>query len=69
MAVIQENMEVLLKISTRGVGEAPPTLPDNGELGEGHRGQGEAIREGDGLHGPRTLGGVVLQALSHILLL
>jgi hypothetical protein len=42
--------------------------PDNRQLSEGHRGQREAIWESDELHCPGTLGCIVLQALSHILL-
>lgn len=46
----------------------PTASPDNGQLGKRHGRQREAIWEGDGLHRPGTLGGVVLQALSHIFL-
>lgn len=42
--------------------------PDNGQLGEGHGGQRETVREADGVHGAWTLGCVALQALSHIFL-
>ena len=56
-----------------GAGASPPPRsgqrapPDDGQLGEGHRRQHEPVWEGEELHGPGTLGGVVLQALCHIL--
>lgn len=46
----------------------PPALPDNGQLGEGHGRQAEAVWEGDELHRPRALGRVALQALRHVFL-
>lgn len=42
-------------------------LHDGGQLGEGHWGQREPVWEGEEFHGPGTLGGIVLQALCHIL--
>lgn len=45
-----------------------PVSPDNGQFGERHGRQGEAIREGDEFHCPRALGGRALQALSHVFL-
>lgn len=45
-----------------------PVLPDDGQLGEGHGRQAEAVGEGDELHRPRALGRVALQALRHVLL-
>lgn len=43
-------------------------LPDDGQFGEGHRRQHEAIWESDEFHRPRTFGRIVLQALSHVFL-
>jgi len=43
--------------------------PHDGELGEGHRGQLQAVGQRDDLHPPGALGGVVLQTLGHLFLL
>lgn len=75
----QQRTEALLKLCAhgrrtrllRGLGlrtAAGPVLPDDGQLGEGHRWQGQAIGEGDDFHCPGTFGCIALQALSHVFL-